>query len=462
MSAPLGKHASPHEGDLVRALRDAFGPDRIKTEGLGGCAIDGRVPRAHLSPRSAEETARMLAFADARGLRVVALGGGTRRSLGNPPERVDLVLSSAHLDRIIEYAPDDFVVTAQAGVTLARLHEATATNRQRLALDPSAAPPSTLGGILSADASGPRRYLHGTARDLVLGIEAALPDGSLIRSGGCVVKNVAGYDLKKLFLGAIGTLGVITSVSLKLHALPAYETFVAVSFETFGAAGEAASELIRRGYDLAAVDLVNRSALDAARIEEIPAEATCGLLLALAGGEPISDAQVSEVGVLCARAGSLGARALHADAARDAWARLMALGTPSEKQGGEARGEIAALPVALRVSVPLSKTAAMAARLERTLSERGSLRIIGRAGNGVIHAYTEAPVQDDLSGSLRNLRAEAVALGGSLVIERAPASLKEQLDMWGARSHSIPLFRRIKEAFDPKATLSPGRYAGGL
>jgi glycolate oxidase FAD binding subunit len=456
------KTAAGGHRDLVRELRSDFGSGRIAATGLTAQSIDDRLPSAVLLPRTAEEAGRMLAFANSRGLGIVPLGGGTRRSLGYPPGRVDLILSTARLDRIMEYEPDDFVVTAQAGVTLARLHAVTAPNMQRLALDPPAAPASTLGGILSADASGPRRYLFGTARDLVLGIEAALPDGSLIRSGGRVVKNVAGYDLKKLFLGAIGTLGVITAISLKLHALPAHETLVAVSFDSFEAAGDAAAALIHGGHDLGAIDLVNRSALDGAGIGEMPSEATCGLLLALTGEQEINEAQAPEVAVLCARAGSLGARALHAAAAREAWARLCALGTPHENRARGANGAIAEDPIALRVSIPPGKTAAMTARIDRRVSALGAVRITGRAGSGVIHAYTDAAAGRDLAACLRDLRAEAATLGGSLVVERSPSAFKAHFDVWGSPSRALPLMRRVNEAFDPNGTLSPQRYVGGL
>ncbi|MDP3939539.1 MAG: FAD-binding oxidoreductase, partial [Deltaproteobacteria bacterium] len=182
----------------------------------------------------------MLAFAAAEKLHLAPVGGGTRATLGNPTQSLDLLVSTSRLDRITEYAPDDFVVTVQAGVRLSRLQAALAPQAQWFPLDPPATDPSTLGGILSADASGPHRFLHGTARDLVIGVEAALPNGTVVRSGGRVVKNVAGYDFKKLFIGAIGTLGVITSVSLKLQVIPEDETLIAAGFPDFKSAGAAA------------------------------------------------------------------------------------------------------------------------------------------------------------------------------------------------------------------------------
>jgi len=396
----------------------------------------------------------MLALASADKLRVAPVGGGTRTGLGNPPREVDLLLSTSRLDRIVEYAPDDFVVTVQAGVKLARLQAALAPQQQRFPLDPPAAPASTIGGILSTDASGPHRFLHGTARDLVIGLEAALPDGTVVRSGGRVVKNVAGYDLKKLFIGALGTLGVITSVSLKLGAIAEDETVIAAGFPDYKTAGAVALSLARAGYELSALDVANRPAFLDAGLEGVPEEAACALLASLTGTREANEAQAAEVALLCARGGGLGTRALSGDACAGVWERLRALQLPPAREAAGA--------AAVRITVPLREWAPMAERADASLSTGAPARLLGRAGNGVLHVRASGMSQDEWVAALRALRAEAVRLGGGLVIEHGAAALRSVLDAWGAPAAALPVFARIKRAFDPGGTLSPGRFVGGL
>ncbi|MFQ5458952.1 MAG: FAD-binding oxidoreductase, partial [Myxococcota bacterium] len=289
-----GAALSRKADDLAARLAARFGADGVSTAGLADLAPDGCTPRALLLPASAAETAAVLAYARAEQLRVAPVGGGTRRSAGGLPRGIDLLLSTARLNRIVDYAPADFVITAEAGVTLENLRSATAPNGQWLALDPPARAGATLGGALSVDASGPHRYLYGTARDLVVGLEAALPNGDVVRSGGRVVKNVAGYDLKKIFLGALGTLGVITSVSIKLHAIPEDETLIVASFPDYPCAADATAALLRAGYEIAALDLVTREVLEALGPAVIPDETGCGLLLSLTGTPASNSAQASE------------------------------------------------------------------------------------------------------------------------------------------------------------------------
>src|SRR5947208_2316906 len=174
-----------------------------------------------VTPASEEDLARVVAEANRRGLKVTPRGGGTKLEWGNPPERVDLVLSTLGLSRVVEHAHGDMTVTAEAGCTYGALQMHVARRGQRLALDNLFPDRATLGGIMATNDSGALRVGFGSLRDLVLGVTVALPDGTLARSGGKVVKNVAGYDLPKLMVGAFGTLGVITQATFRLHPLPA-------------------------------------------------------------------------------------------------------------------------------------------------------------------------------------------------------------------------------------------------
>src|SRR5438445_8673221 len=182
--------------------------------------VDGVAPVAVVEPGAAEDLAMVLACANRTGLAVIPRGGGTKLDWGNPPRHADLVLSTARLGRVLEHAWGDITATVQAGCTVAQFQRTLAEHGQRLALDPLWPERATIGGILATNDSGALRARFGSLRDLIIGVTLALADGTLARSGGKVVKNVAGYDLPKLAAGSLGTLGVITEAVFRLHPLP--------------------------------------------------------------------------------------------------------------------------------------------------------------------------------------------------------------------------------------------------
>src|SRR5271169_406787 len=183
-------------------------------------AVDGVQPQMVIEPGSPDEIARVLKTASSAGLQVIPRGGATKMGWGNPPRGSDLIISTRRLNRIVEHAWGDMTATVEAGCTLRQLQQTLAEHGQRLALDPLWPEKATMGGILATNDSGPLRIRFGSLRDLIIGITLALPDGTLAKSGGKVVKNVAGYDLPKLATGSLGTLGIITQAIFRLHPVP--------------------------------------------------------------------------------------------------------------------------------------------------------------------------------------------------------------------------------------------------
>ena len=191
--------------------------------------VDGLAPAVVACPRDTEEVAAALRVAAAHDLSVVARGAGTKLDWGNPPRSAQLVLDMALMDEVIEHVSDDLVARVQAGTTLGHLSLVLAKERQRFPVD-EVVLGSTIGGVVSTGLSGPSRYLHGAVRDLVLGMTVVRADGVVAHAGSKVVKNVAGYDLAKLFTGSYGTLGVLTELTLKLKPLPDVQCFVVASY----------------------------------------------------------------------------------------------------------------------------------------------------------------------------------------------------------------------------------------
>src|SRR6516162_606067 len=213
----------------ARSLGEAFaaiaGRDRVldDPQSLAAAAIDGLIPKWIVRPTSVDQLGPMLALAGEARLAVVPRGGGNALELGNPPARLDVVLDLVGLDRVIEYNPDDLTITVQAGITAGALAARLAAHRQWLALDPPGSAARTVGGIAATNASGPLRGRYGTMRDLLLGVRFVQADGVLTWGGSKVVKSVSGYDVPKLMVGALGTLGVLAELTLRLHPTPPTE-----------------------------------------------------------------------------------------------------------------------------------------------------------------------------------------------------------------------------------------------
>ncbi len=199
-------------------------------------AVEAVQPLGVIAPATAQEVAQVLRYCTSADLSIIPRGGGTQLGLGNRPRKADFILSLERLNRVVEHAWGDMTVTVEAGCTIDKLQAMLREHGQLLAADPVQPEQATVGGVLATAESGTLRVRYGAIRDLVLGVEMALPDGSVIKAGGKVVKNVAGYDLTKLVIGSLGTLGVITRVVFRLHPVPvATASYVA----TLSAASEA-------------------------------------------------------------------------------------------------------------------------------------------------------------------------------------------------------------------------------
>jgi glycolate oxidase FAD binding subunit len=361
--------------------------------------VDGLAPARVARPTSAEEVAETLREAAAAGQAVVPVGGGRALGLGDPPDRFDVALETRALDRVLELSQADMTVGVEAGITLEALNARLAQVGQFLPVDPFNAPGHTVGGVLAAGLSGPLRLRYGSPRDFVIGLRVALPDGRLVSSGGRVVKNVSGYDMNKLHQGALGSLGVIVAASFKVFPRPHHE----VSLET-RPRGDPWTEAAR----------------------------------ALALPQPPVALELTGDGRLLARlAGTAGSvRRMAADlgwapAAADVW-----------EEHARSAGDAWA-----RVSVPPARLREVVGGLP------AGARWWASPGVGVAHWTGELDAD-----AVRAARSEAEAAGGSLVLIAAPVELKRAVGAWGGRPATAEWMTRLRDAFDPRRTLSPGRY----
>ena len=388
--------------------------------------VGGVQPKVVAAPASTAEASAVMKAAAALGLAVVPRGTGTKLHWGADPERADLVVDLTRMNRVIEHEAGDLVASVEAGLTLADLTQVLGRKGQRLALDPAGG--GTVGGVLATNAAGPLRLRYGTPRDLLIGITIVRADGTVARSGGKVVKNVAGYDLGKLFAGSRGTLGLITEATFRLHPVPPAVTYLLA---------ECPAPDSRRLLDLA---LGARVAPVAAELDWEQPDEPVKLAFALEGDE----AGVASRAALLTEA-IPGAQV----ADRPLWWGSL----PPGHTGGTL------LQVAFWAgAVPDVLSAISAAGRQAHLRPAAG----GAAASGLLQVALPADSDPDkVSNFVTRLRADLPPGQASVVVLHAPAAVAQRVDLFGPVP-SLSVMRAVKRQFDPERLLSPGRFAGGL
>jgi len=442
--------------DLLHSLLEStLDSQRVfPREEAASYAVDGVIPQVVVMPATVEEVAEVMRLASREDAAVIPWGRGTTMSLGNTPRRYDIALCLSHLNAVVEYEPADVTATVQAGKTLADFQRQLAEHGQFLALDPPSAQETTIGGILAANASGPSRHAYGTARDLILGMRAVQADGRIIKAGGRVVKNVAGYDLSRLFIGSLGSLGIIVEASLRLTPLPKTERTAVVLLSSAQEAWRFANQTVN--LSLRAVELLNAPALRQVATVGGAAEDGYALLLAAAGERAAVERSLREISELSRRTAASRFAEVDESAQRQLWQATASLARPSPSDDA----------LVCKAAVLPSQVPALSERIETMGRELGlAPLLVSHLTAGIVYSAWPLPHDDgaqqafDLTTALR----QAVAgLGGSLVVEACPLALKEKIDVWGEPSADFPLMRRIKEQFDPQGILSSGRFLGRL
>ncbi len=430
MDAAIKSEASSQ----LSALRDKFlalagsGCARSATAADG---VAGVQPKLVVAPGTEQEVAEILRLSNDAGVAVIPRGGGTKLGWGNPPARADLILSTARLSKIIEHAWADLTVSVEAGCTIQTLQETLAQHGQRLALDPLWPSKATIGGVLSTNDSGALRLRFGALRDLIIGVTIALPDGTLASSGGKVVKNVAGYDLPKLVTGALGTLGVITRAVFRLHPVPRNTRSFSIS--SADAVEMQQFVLAVQNSKLAHTSFQSHFSSDASPVSDILFEGT-------EAGLAAQEAQLRK----------LSALASISEASPSRWAAREELWASSDSSS-TAIAKISILPATLARTMDLVKRAAS----EHKLRWRS---LMYATGLGWLRLEGEA---EALCSAFQRLRGELQGQGGSLVALHRPEKMPA-FDTWGKGGDALPLMKAVKQQLDPKSTLNPGRFVGGI
>jgi glycolate oxidase FAD binding subunit len=435
--------------DLGGALVEAVAPGTcLSGDRAAAHAVDGIPPRFVAAPTTVEGVSRVLALARAHGLAVVPGGAGARLGWGAPPNRLDVLLSLARLDRILAHEPADLTLSAECGVTLDALDVALRPFRQFVPLDPARPRASTVGGLIATGAAGPYRARYGTMRDLLVGLTVVRADGVVVKGGGRVVKNVTGYDIPKLHVGAYGTLSVVVEAHLRLHPRPAEERSWVLGFASAEGALEAALDVRDTPVVLSRCQLLLGGSLRALG-ETTPYGAALAVTI---GSVPeavrVQGAQVADV---CGRRGST---VIEVPAAHPWWERVAELTWPGPEDG--------ATSLSVRIGTRPTDVVKAFRAVEATWPGDEGLRATADVASGVLHAAL-TPVEPRRAGEIVARARNALgALGGTCVVEHAPPGAKPGLDVWGDVGPALEPMRRLKRELDPTGVLNPGRFVGGI
>lgn len=422
-------------------------------------SIDGKRPASVVHPGTADEVAGLLREATDHGRAVCPVGRGAFLHIGDVPVRYEQALCTRGLDRVIDYQPTDMTVRVQAGLSIATLQAALGESGQWLPLDPPLPERATVGGMIAANLTGPCRFSQGTVRDFLIGIRVARADGTLIKGGGQVVKNVAGYDVPKLYCGSLGTLGVIVEATFQVRPRPHSQALLAVECASAEQAGAVALRLAGSDVQPFLVELANFGP-PADDTLPTPDRGPYHVFIGLAGLEEEVTDQRRRIPALlhdakAADTGTPDVTELDADRAA-----TLARALRDFPVSGDAA-------LRCKVSLPPAQVAGFCSDLEAEAQRHGlAARLLARAGNGIVYcAFTPivSPGSDEeLLALVQWTRAWTAQHSGFAVVEDIVPELKARVDVWGDIGAAFPLMQRLKTSLDPHGLLNPGRFVGGL
>jgi glycolate oxidase FAD binding subunit len=453
---------SPATATSLSRLREIVGAAHVVEDPaqLAAYEIDGLRPSAAAAPASVEELAEIVRCAAAERLALVACGGRTKLSMGMPPERFDIALSTARLNRVLAYDPGDLTLGVEAGIGVAALNAQLAEKGQMLPLLVTFYERATIGGVVAANSSSPLRHAFGGPRDYLLGMEFVTGEGVRTKSGGRVVKSVAGYDIHKLMIGSLGTLAVITRVNFKTFPLPpAQRTFVA-SFN----APEPALALCRavaqsplqpwlmEVVDPAAATIVSSAAY------RLPAGHWC-VVMAACGKTSVVERHAADLPVIAEHAQAAGFAALSDAEKTSLLGRIREFARHARDVSPAATlFRISVLPAQMHRLLLLARQSAE----ENQLPLAALVRASGFATIALLPVAKDPETLRRLSAAAKELYRASEDCGARAIMEYCPTELKREINIWGPPRADLALMRNLKNEFDPRGILSPGRFYGGI
>ena len=420
--------------------------------------VDGILPRLVTTPENTEQVSTILQIATKNNLSVTPWGGGTKINMGNYPEKLDIVLCMSAMNKIIEMRPADMTVTVQAGTKMASIKSSLIKEGQLLPLTSPLESRATIGGTVSTNVSGYHNLIYGTARDLVIGTNFVQANGTVTKSGGKVVKNVTGYDLNKLFVGAIGTLGILAEISLKVIPLPRkLQTFLCF-FPSMTQALEADTKIKQLGLSPTTSLILDGNSASHIDTYKESFQGSTILVTELYSGSSGMQKRENEMVRICHAEKDSFCQIVDSQSSQSLWEQLSNFGQVDNDDSALLILRCGARPTYLKQAY------------ESVLAELSELNFSASAilqqSLGLIRFYiwpvAPIPTPKSLSSLITRIRTTMSDLEGYTVVEQCPIETKYHCDVWGNPGNSLNLMKRVKAQFDPNSILSPGRFIGRI
>ena len=440
---------------IVGAAHVSTDPARLARYG-----VDGLHPAMVVEPASREEIAAIIRLAREHKLKLMPVGGGTRLGIGAIPEGVEVAVSLARLNRVVNYEPADLTVSVEAGVRLADFERQLAADRLFLPLDPPYAREGTIGGILATNATGPKRFAYGGPRDFTLGMVYVTGEGMIAKTGGRVVKNVAGYDLAKLLIGSYGTLGIITDIHFKLFPLPRESRTVIAQFREIEHAFAMRRAILRSALQPSAVDLIDGQAARILGRSPQLSSSHYSLLASVGGVEPVIDRSARELAQMAESSQAVSLTSVTGQEETVLWERI-------QEFVAALRAEAPGLTM-IKASLPLAQLGPFVRRAEEIATRfEFPSATVARAASGIAYFSLLAgepseKVTERLAQAATEIIHAGTSLGGRITLLWCPPAVKGDVNVWGPLGDDLALMRKLKATFDPDRVLNPGRFLGGI
>jgi len=454
-------------------LGDIAGPANVINDPaqLSGYAVDGRAPSAAVRPGAVEEVAEVVKFAAAEKLAIVATGARTKLGMGLPPRQFDIALDMTRLDRLVAFDPGDLTLSIEAGIPLHRLNGVLAEHRQFLPLAVPFIRQTTAGGTLASGVDTPLRQFYGTARDYLLGVEYVNGGGVAAKSGGRVVKNVSGYDLHKLMIGSLGTLGIITRINFRTFPLPETTRGFVALFENAERAIALRHRIAQSALTPLTLEILSPRVADMANskaAEKIaPGELDQDLLpkkrwalaAGFSGNRKMLERYAMELHNFAVACGAAHISVVPENEVSAEFSRIREL-IPIALECSPATTIIrmSVLPMRMKEMIETSARIADSQAVPWAAVARG----LGAIYFMLLPAQKDEDTRRRVAEASNQILAACAALEADATIPWCPAEWKIGLKVWGSERPNLALMKKVKEAFDPRGILSPGRFVGGL
>jgi len=422
-------------------------------------SVGGKTPSTVIFPTSIDQVSEIIKQAQHKSNKILISGNSSQSNFGSKIENPDWCISISRMNRIVEHEAADLIVTVESGVTLYQLQKFLKKKGQFLPLDPINAEKRTLGGIVATNSSGSLKMQYGNCRDLILGMKVVLPDGSIIRAGGKTVKNVAGYDLSKLFIGSMGTLGVITEITFKLFPLSEKSQTLWADFDQFDKIPSLVKLICSSNLHICRCEYFNLPFVMQNLGNDYSANKLHSLLLSVKGHPEMVTTTVERLQQIVLKNGAKHIHLFSDIDEADFWNKVNSKMPCNEKANGAIHSQI---------SLPKSNFGHLVNAVEKYSVENNlSITIRAHTGNGIIYICWTDLNEDHVNkdrwrSQIVTIRQIVENYQANMVIYQAPIYLREPALIWGEPDKNFSLMKAIKSKYDAHQVLVAGRFIGGL